>query len=387
MLSNNSYPSYSDEPTPAGREATRFRPPPSLQSRTSRTRSEDPTSPIQRISLELSRVCNLRCTYCYAGASAEHQEGLTDDEVRAIIDESITAGACAISIVAGGESLLRPSLLVDGESAIDYANDRGCYCYIYTNCTLMNVRGARWLFERDISVVGKLNSLRAEVQDELAGVSGAFQRIRRGIDALLEAGFGGNPPYRLALETIICRQNYDELPELWRWMRHRGIIPEVEIPTLHGRAADNRHALYFDEDEAPDKYRELFEELLSIDRAEFGFDWIPHPPFPASSCRLYDTNCYINDRGGVQPCAGVELEVGVLPVGARKNEGKPLAEILTDPLFPRLRRINQALKGVCKDCDLAHTCYGCRAAAWHKTGDLFAEDPVCWRRKTGSAVR
>lgn len=384
MLSNDSSPSSSSEPSPAAEARSRWRPPPSLQARTSRTRAEDPSSPVRRISLELSRVCNLRCTYCYAGASSERRGGLTDDEVRAIIDEAVACGARAISIVAGGESLLRPSLLRDGESPIDYANERGCYTYVYTNCTLMEVRGARWLFARDVSVVGKLNSLRAAVQDDLAGVSGASGRIRRGIDALLDAGFGGSAPHRFALETIICRQNYDEMPELWRWMRRRGIVPEVEIPTLHGRAADNRHALYFGEEEAPDKYRALFEELLSIDRAEFGFDWVPHPPFPASSCRLYDTNCYVNDRGGVQPCAGVEWEAGVLRVGPRKHEGKPLEEILAHPQFARIRHVNDFLQGACKDCDLGHTCYGCRAAAWHKTGDIFAEDPVCWRKKNGS---
>ena len=383
MPSSSSCRRYSDRPCaevrPASAPTTRWQPPPVLQARTARTAPEDSDSPIRRISLELSRVCNLRCTYCYAGASSSHRDGLTDDEIRQIIDEAVQCGARAVSIVAGGESLLRPSLLVDDESCIDYANGRGCYCYVYTNCTLIDERAARWLFERDVSVVGKLNSLRHDVQDDLAGVQGASTRIRRGIDALLEAGFGGTSPFRMALETIICRQNYDEMPALWRWMRQRSIVPEVEIPTLHGRAADHRNELYFDEKEAPDKYRVLFEELLSIDRAEFGFDWIPHPPFPAGSCSLYHNNCYINERGGVQPCAGVDRELGVMRVGDRRASGQPLSTIVNGPEFVRLRRIDKELQGACKGCELLELCYGCRAAAWHKTGDIFAEDPVCWR--------
>jgi len=148
---------------------------------------------------------------------------------------------------------------------------------------------------------------------------------------------------------------------------------------LHGRAADHRNELYFDEKEAPDKYRVLFEELLSIDRAEFGFDWIPHPPFPAGSCSLYHNNCYINERGGVQPCAGVDRELGVMRVGDRRASGQPLSTIVNGPEFVRLRRIDKELQGACKGCELLELCYGCRAAAWHKTGDIFAEDPVCWR--------
>ena len=364
-----------------------WRPPPQLASRSERTRREDPHCPLPRISIELSRRCNLRCIFCYAHSSPERRTGLTDAEIRFVIDEAVALGACAVSIVGGGESLLRRSLLTPGESAIDYANAHGCYCYVYTNCTLVDGHAASFLRSRDVSVVGKLNSLRDDVQDRLVGMKGAATKIRRGIAALLDAGFGGTAEPRFSLENVITKQNYEEMPELWRWMRRRGIVPEVEIPTPHGRAVDNYESLFFDEQEAPEKYRQLFEELLAVDRNEFGYDWIPHPPFVASSCQLYYSNCYINEQGGVQPCASVDREYGVLRVGPRKAAGQPLGEIVTSAEFRKLRRIHELLTGACQGCDLLHTCYGCRAAAWHKTGDLFAEDPVCWRRRQRSATR
>lgn len=363
---------------------TGWRPPPELRARSERTRAEQPSSPLPRISLELSRQCNLGCLFCYAQAGPGRDQGLSDDEVRAVIDEAVALGCTTVSIVGGGESLLRGSILVDDESCIDYANGLGCYAYVYTNGSLVDERAARWLYRRDVTVVGKLLSLQDEVQDALVGVPGASRMMRRGIDNLLEAGFPGPDPPRFALECVICKQNYDELPELWRWIRRRGIVPEVEIPTIHGRATEHHDELFFSDDEAPDKYQQLFEELLAIDRSEFGYDWVPHPPFVACSCRLYYSNCYINDRGGVQPCASVDREYGVLRVGPRKAEGQPLGEIVASEEFLKLRRIHELLKGACKGCDLLHTCYGCRAAAWHKTGDLFAEDPVCWRRRDQS---
>jgi len=358
-------------------------PPPSLVARTARTAAPDEGAPLRRISIELARVCNLRCIYCYSGASPERTNGLTDEEVRAVIAEAVEAGARMISIVGGGEPLLRRSILTDGESCIDYANALGCYCALYTNCTLVDSKAARWLHARELTVVGKLNSLRESTQDWLTGVPGSARRIRRGIDALLDAGFGGYDHPRFALETVICRANYDEMPEMWRWMRRRGIVPEVEIPTMHGRAADNRDRLCFDEHEAPLRYRELFEELLAVDRSEFGFDWSPHPPFAAGSCRLYETNCYINDRGGVQPCAGVDQEVGFLKVGPRAGRGQRLRDVLATPAFQAIRRVREQLQGACKTCAINSECYGCRAAAWHATGDLFAEDPICWRAHPG----
>lgn len=286
-----------------------------------------------------------------------------------------------ISIVGGGEPLLRGTLTTDGASCIDHANALGCYCHVYTNCTLVDDRVAQWMKARDVSIIGKLNSLDERVQDELAGVPGSARRMRKGIDALLEAGFASGPEPRLGLETIVCRQNYDEVPQLWRFMRARGIVPEVEIPTLQGRAKDNREGLYFQDAEAPGKYRVLFEELLRIDREEYGFDWVPHPPFPAMACRLYYSNCYINDRGGVQPCAGVDKEYGFVRVGLHADTGQGLAEIVTSPEFQQLRRIHEHIKEPCRSCELIDRCYGCRGAAWHQTGDLFAADPVCWRRE------
>ncbi|RLB46402.1 MAG: hypothetical protein DRI90_27370, partial [Deltaproteobacteria bacterium] len=317
-----------------------WQPPPQQKARSERTRVQDPSSPLQRISLELSRQCNLRCTFCYAQATAEPCVGLTDAEVRAVIDEAVALGACLISIVGGGESLLRRSILRSGESCIDYANKRGCYAVVYTNCTLVDREAARWLNDRDVTVVGKMMSLRDSVQDSLVGVTGASVKIRRGVDALIEAGLAATKPPRLALESVICRDNYDEMPAMWRWMRARGIVPEVEIPTMHGRATENRGALFFDEAEAPDKYRQLFEELLAIDRSEFGYDWIPHPPFVACSCQLYYSNCYVTDQGAVQPCASVDRVYGRLRVGANPARGKQLAEIVTSPDFLTLRRIH-----------------------------------------------
>jgi radical SAM protein with 4Fe4S-binding SPASM domain len=356
----------------------RYSDPPSVLSCTERTRVPSPDTPVQRITMELSRRCNLRCIYCYAESGPDVRTGFSDEEARLVIKEAVGCGAALISFVSGGEPLLNPSVLEDGRSCIDYANSLGCYCLLYTNCTLIDRKAAHWLIQRDVTVVGKLNSLKEEVQDELAGVKGSAARIRRGIEHLLDAGFTKEVP-RMALETIVCRQNYDEMPEIWRWMRDRGVVPEVEIPTVHGRFEKNQELLYFSEQEAPQKYKHLFDELLRIDRSEYGYDWLPHPPFPGSSCRLYYSNCYINDRGGVQPCAGVDKEYGLLRLNG--NGGRPLAEIILSEDFQRLRHVHVHIKAPCAGCDLLEHCYGCRGAAWHATGDVFAGDPVCWRRQ------
>ena len=353
--------------------------PPNICSRSTRTRCVKPGSPLERISLELSRHCNLQCRYCYTQASQRDRGGLSDLELRRIISEAVELGASLVSIVAGGEPLLRPSITAEGESIIDHANGVGCYCYLYTNCTLINRHSAQFLWSRDVSVVGKLNSLDERVQDDLVGVRGSARLIRRGIDTLLEAGFASTNPSRLALETIICPRNYEEIPILWHWMRSRNIVPEIEIPTLHGRALDHMNDIAFDAAEAPQKYEALFRELARIDRETYGFEWEPHPPFPGASCRLFENNCYINAQGGVQPCAGVDCALGWLRVADHAADGQPLSEIVKTPAFLALREVRSRVLSPCRDCDLLAECYGCRGAAFHATGNMFAADPVCWR--------
>jgi radical SAM protein with 4Fe4S-binding SPASM domain len=331
--------------------------------------------------MEVSRRCNLRCAYCYAHASSDQAPGLADDEVRQVIDEAVANGARLVSFVWGGEPFLRRDLVLGEDGCLAHANRRGCFTYLYTNGTLIDDAAASRLADLDVSVVGKCNSLRDDVQDLLAGVPGSSREIQRGVDALLRAGLADGQPSRLALETVICRQNYDEMPDLWRWMRRQNIVPEVEIITVHGRAMAQRGWLCFAPEEAPGKYQAIFEELARIDREEFGFHWTPHPPFPAAACQLFHSNAYVNDRGGVQPCAGIDQEYGVLRVGPRAAAGQPLAEILGSPEFQKLRCVEAHLQEPCRGCDLLGECYGCRGAAWNLTGDLFAGDPVCWRRR------
>jgi len=337
---------------------------------------------LSRISLETSRDCNLRCIYCYARSGRSRTGGLSDADIRHVIREAVALGMQKVFVVGGGEPLLRPSMTSRGESPIEFANSLGCYCCLYTNAVAVDGRVAQWLADREVSVVAKLNSLRANVQDRLAGVPGSAKRIMEGIEALIAAGLNKSSPSRLGLQTVVCRQNYDEIPRLWHWMRQRNIIPEVEIPKPQGRARENKELLSFPDSEAPGKYKDLFEELLRIDRIYYRYDWIPHPPFAAISCDLCLTGCYVNEDGGVQLCAGVEHEYGYLRVGRHGAKGATLREILQGKEFHRVRDLRQHLTQSCKGCQLLDVCYGCRGVAWNITGDVFGPDPTCWLRPT-----
>jgi radical SAM protein with 4Fe4S-binding SPASM domain len=215
--------------------------------------------------------------------------------------------------------------------------------------------------------VVKLNSLRPEVQDLLADHPGTFEAIQRGLDALQKAGYP-DAGHDLGVESIICAQNYAEIPAMWRWARSRGIVPYFEMITFQGRA---RQRLDLNVS-VPDLER-LFKELARIDREQYGFIWEPHPPIAALSCSRHEYSVTVTSSGYVQPCTGVDIKVGNI-------RHTPLREILEkNVVVDCMRNVRQHIKGACSGCDHAGVCYGCRGLAYHVTGDFLASDPLCWR--------
>ncbi|MFC1523189.1 radical SAM/SPASM domain-containing protein [Thermodesulfobacteriota bacterium] len=314
------------------------------------------------LELELSRACNLRCIYCYAASGIPLENELTLEEILDSATQAIDLGAKKIIILGGGEPLLYPHLF----EVIDHIKKQNVKVDLFTNGMMITPERARELSDRNVSVVVKMNSRNPEVQDLLAGHKGAFCAIEKGLANLIAAGYPSEN-HSLGIETIVCRQNYDELPELWRWARSQGIIPYVEMMTLQGRATEHPEL------EVPiEKIRALFETLAEIDTREFNNSWTPHPPLAASQCARHEYSCTITAAGEVNPCPGVNVSVGNI----RENTLKEI--IGKSHVIHELRNIRTHIKGRCSECAFGEYCYGCRGHAYQVTGDYLAEDPLCW---------
>ncbi|MBU0729362.1 MAG: radical SAM protein [Proteobacteria bacterium] len=314
------------------------------------------------LELELSRACNLRCIYCYAASGLPQENELTFEEVLSAADQAIDLGARKIIILGGGEPLLYPRVF----EVMDHILNRNIKVDLFTNGMLITPERAKMLYEREISVVVKMNSRNAETQDFLAGHKGTFEAIEKGLKNLLAAGYP-DEEHALGVETIICRQNYQELPDLWRWARQQGIIPYVEMMTMQGRALENRDL------EVPmEDIQKLFETLAEIDARDFGNKWTPHPPLAASQCARHEYSCTITAIGEVNPCPGVNVLVGNI----REHSLKDI--LSSSKVIHELRNIRTNIKGRCGECHFGEYCYGCRGHAYQVTGDYLAEDPLCW---------
>lgn len=315
--------------------------------------------------LELTKKCNLKCIYCYADAGEPAENELTLEETLDAIKQAYELGAKKIGIIGGGETLLYPSLF----DVIDFMKNLGISVSVFTNLTLMTPRRAKKLFEREVHIVAKCNSLNPKIQDFLTGMKGSFQLIQGSIKNLRKVGYPGKE-CALVLETVICRQNIKELPNLWRWIRNQNCIPFFERLTLQGKAQKFRKELEI----PPQELHQLFKKLLEIDQKEYGYTWLVQPPWGAKVCDRHFYNAFMTSQGYIQPCSGVDIYVGNIRY-------QKLSEILeTSSIIQSLRHIDQNIKGYCKECSLhkQNRCYGCRGTTYQITGDILASDPYCW---------
>lgn len=319
--------------------------------------------------LEVGTECNFLCRYCYVGDCRAQAPGdqheLTQEEMRDVVEQAQALGARKI-ILLGGEPMLYDFTPV----LCAWMRSRGLAVELFTNGSNMTCEMAVRLFELGVHVVLKWHSSDHLIQDWLAGVDGAATVMEEAYRNLRAAGYPSGST-RLALSTVICRQNIGELPELWRWMRSEGIEPYFEMITPQGRARQSGHEL----SPSVEETRQLFETLQAMDRDQFGRVWDAQPPLVGNVCLRHSFSCLVSAAGDVMPCVGVSLPVGNI-------RRQPLAKILADSeVIADLRNHTKTIQGACGQCEKAAACYGCRGAAFQLTGNYLGSDPLCWHNQ------
>nr|WP_319494289.1 radical SAM protein [uncultured Desulfobacter sp.] len=312
--------------------------------------------------IELSLRCNFRCSYCYVPHDSYYDNELSLDEIFEVILQAKALGAGKI-ILLGGEPSIYPHI----REVIQFLGLHGLEIEMFTNGTGITREFAGELHDAGVRVVLKMNSFDEARQDTLAGKKGAFKIIRNALDNLKGAGYPAKDAF-LALSTIICRQNRDELTRMWTWIRDNNMAPYFEIITPQGQAKNNP-ALELN----PLELKEVFEEICALDQKRYGIEWEPQPPLMGNQCMRHQFSCTVTSIGNIQPCVGITKSIGNI----RKTSLKDILERSQD--LRLLKNHRQTIKGYCSTCEKNDTCYGCRGAAFQITGDILASDPLCWR--------
>ncbi|MFW6153599.1 MAG: radical SAM/SPASM domain-containing protein [Planctomycetota bacterium] len=325
------------------------------------------------VRLETNRTCNLRCRYCYAEGGRRLDQERSYDTLVDIVTQARDLGAASVVVIGGGEPTLHPRF----RPLIARIDAMGMVPVVFTNCMLVDRDVARFLHDHNASVMGKLDSLRAPVQDYLAGSPGASRLIRQGLDHLMDVGLCEvDDPHRLRLGVsfVSCRLNVNEVDAIWHFCRECNIFPNMEVLTPTGRAKRELP----DQTLSPDEIQAYKLKLLEIDRTHYGFDWLPYTPLTASGCLQHLYSLYVTITGDVRPCAPTKFDEhpdlrinGVYPYNVLRRS---LREIYEDPLFDYVRHIDRHLEGKCGSCPHREECIGCRGYAY-AVGVNAGKDP------------
>ncbi len=367
------------------------------------------------VSWNLTYRCNLACEHCYldaGGAPLVDTENFADrselgtEECFRVIDEIAAFAPECVTILTGGEPLLRRDIL----EIVQRAAERELWVVIGTNGVRITENLARRLADagaRGLSL--SLDALDPDCHDRFRKVRGAWRNTVEGAEILNRTGL----PF--IVQTTAGSHNLRELEAIADFAHDR-LAAKVWnlyflVPTGRGQ---------FVSDITPAEYDEVLASLYRIQRKYAGRMLVnakcaPHyiktvlenarlraeedgrasagqaeSPFDSAQGKaaLPGSSPIRTYSGGAGGCPAGTHYMGIrpngdvtpcpyLPVFAGTLRSSSLADLWTSSeLFAGIRR-RTSLGGRCGECEMNGHCGGCRARAYGMTGDLMAEDPLC----------
>lgn len=255
---------------------------------------------------ETSNICNLNCPYCYRDEySKKHvvlNNELSIEQRKKLIDEAKQLGCKTIKIVGAGEPLADPQFF----EQIEYISHSGIIPVVYTNGILLTKEKAKKLYDLNCSIMLKFNSLKDDVQDELVGRQGYTKLRDKTLKILIDVGFNKTKPTRLGFDSIIVKQNKNEILDMLRFCRKNNIFPSFKtfIPT--------GGALQYKEWEITKKeLTEIYKDAQKIDEKEFGIKYgISLPYIGGFPCTQWHYALFVDILGNAYACPGSRILLG-----------------------------------------------------------------------------
>jgi radical SAM protein with 4Fe4S-binding SPASM domain len=312
-------------------------------------------------SIEITLVCNLRCSHCYnfdrAVPYPKKRRGaeLTPAEILGVIDQLSDEG-CRFLSITGGEALLNPHL----DDFIRHARKRRMIVQVKSNGVLLTEDRVRGLAEAgangvDVSLYGAT----PQTHDAFTLLPGSFAKAVDGIRHTRAAGLD------CILNMCIVRGNAAEVAQMIE-------LAESLVGTNYG-INPFISARYDGTTSSMDQRvsRETLEQLYRGPLRHL----IPKPDFNPNrsvQCACARANCGITATGDVYPC----INAPVLSGNIREDSFHNIW--WTSPQFKRIRGLKLEDFPACKPCPDRPYCSRSSGAVYSDTGHYTgAEEFTC----------
>lgn len=266
-----------------------------------------------------TNVCPWGCLFCFtedprnpSGRKRRLKSEMSLRERLTLIDEAAALGARSINWVGAGEPTIDP----DFWQITEHITKSGITPIIYTEGTLRLTERdfVKRLYDVGATVVLKVNSLwNHDYQNAIVrgatsnrGADDYTKRRNRALDLLLEEGFASYNATRLAMDTIISKQNLAEVPVLHRYARRHNIFVLFVNYLPSGRSTDGVSDALTREQQFS-----VFKELAQIDADEFGITHRSKFPYAGGvPCSIRGTGLFVKITGQVFDCPGELMNLG-----------------------------------------------------------------------------
>lgn len=180
----------------------------------------------QAVTIAVTDDCQFKCCHCSVPERHSGSSCLNLEDLQRVVRQSLELGVCNITFT-GGEPLLNPDL----ETLIAAVPPDKALAQVFSNGYLMdNSRTESFKDAGAFAVQISLDSPDPEEHDSLRNMAGAFNGVRRAVEAALQANlFVGLSTY--ATNSSLSRGNLERIYQLARsWGVHELSVFDV-IPT------------------------------------------------------------------------------------------------------------------------------------------------------------
>lgn len=186
---------------------------------------------VRSLTITVTRRCNSRCIMCNIWRLKRDSDELTLEEITRFLSSLSLIDLVELDLT-GGEPLLRPDLpeLIEQVCDLTQKNLRSLKTIALATNGLLPQRTAARVKKIlsaidsrfDLAMVCSLDGI-GECHDRVRGVPGAYARAQETIERLGEIA-SRNSYYHLGIKTTILPNNWEQIPDLMRFARERGLF-------------------------------------------------------------------------------------------------------------------------------------------------------------------
>ncbi|NPV50597.1 MAG: radical SAM protein [Candidatus Methanofastidiosum sp.] len=350
-------------------------------------------SPISVV-LELTRLCNLNCNYCYVNTfnsdlnKQKYNLDLSTEEWFKAIDILKETGVASL-VFSGGEPLIRDDFF----TIASYSNKLGFATSLATNGTLLDEDMAKNIKESGISYVEISIFSSIEETNDAHRKNDSFMKSINAIKFCKEQGI------TVGLSLTLTSLVKDEVSSFLELAKNTGTDVCIFLNYVpHGNGNDplalnngdkekvlieilnkrNEYDQYFRKIvvlQAPEISQLHFEKQNNKELMQIGFTKFDKPGWGrfieyVGGCSAGRFLLAVSNEGAIMPCPFLRMDLGnVLEVD--------LDSIWRDNIALTQMRDRKRWEGKCGTCKYKIVCGGCRARAYINSKNILAEDPSC----------